>query len=345
MLRIGMVGLGNMGQGHFSRVQASGLGRVVAVADVEPDRRAGHAPVSGNIEMNKKVLDLTGIEQYADGAALIDRAEVDAVFICLPTSLHASMSIRALRRGLHVFCEKPIALTLDEADAMLAAAREADRRLLVGQVLRFWPEFQYLKDAIVTGRLGALRSVAFQRVGGVPRWSWHNWMRDPAQSGAALIDLHIHDVDVIQWLLGMPKRISVQGWNLGSTPDGIDFVDAGFDYGPDVTVRARGGWINLSSYGGFEAGYDAVFEHGWLRYGGVDGPALIEYNDKDAASVHPSIAGDAYANEVRFFLECLTTGRDPALVISPEDARNTLKLVLSEAEIIHGINKMVSPRA
>jgi predicted dehydrogenase len=334
MLRIGIVGLGNMGQGHFGRVQASGLGRVTAVADVEPDRLAGRAPVSGNIEANERMLDLTGIERYADGADLIDRAEVDAVFICLPTSLHASMTVRALRRGQHVFCEKPIALTLEEADSMIAAAQEANRRLLVGQVLRFWPEFQHLKDAIVTGRLGALRSLAFRRIGSVPLWSWHNWMRDPAQSGAGLLDLHIHDVDVVQWLLGMPKAIYGRGWNTDATPDGIDFADVGFEYGPNVTVRARGGWINLPSYTGFEAGYDALFEHGWLRYDGAANPSLVEYNATDPAPVYPQVAGDAYANEVRFFLECLTTGRDPAAVISPEDARATLQLVLMEADTI-----------
>jgi predicted dehydrogenase len=332
MIKVGVIGLGMMGQSHFLRVQASPLAQVVAVADADPHRLAGGAPVAGNIDLGRKALDLTGIARYADGADLIDQENVDVVFVCLPTPLHAPMSIRAARRGQHIFCEKPMARTLAQADAMIAAAQQAGVRLMVGQVLRFWPEYRYLKELVTNQKLGKLRSLSMSRLSSCPSWSWQGWILDAAQSGATIVDMHIHDVDAVSWVLGAPRAVSAQGWNQRCT-DGIDVIESVLDYGPETTVRVRGGWLDQPAFG-FEAAYDALFEGGLVRYNGRWERSLAVYRSGAAEPEYPDMSGDAYVNEVDFFFQCLQSGQDPAAVIAPEDARRSLELVLKLEESV-----------
>jgi predicted dehydrogenase len=333
-LRIGIIGLGFMGQSHFANCQATGLARVTAVADYEPARRAGQSPVAGNVTAAGAGLDMTGVEAFAEGSDLIERADVDAVYLCVPTACHADLAIQAARRGLHVFCEKPMAISLPEAAAMVSAAREAGVRLMVGHCLRFWPEFQYLATTVKSGRLGALRSLAISRLGSVPVWSWHDWMRDETQSGGGLLDLHIHDVDVVEWLLGAPQAISARGRNTGSSKAGIDWVEVSYDYGPGLSVQSRGGWLNLATYRSFEYTYDAQFDGGWVRCHSAWEPHVVEYPAEGGEALHPVLAGDAYLTEDTFFLRCLAEGIDPATVISPEDAYTSLAMALREVDSV-----------
>ena len=124
MIKVGVIGLGMMGQSHFLRLVDSPLATVTAVADRDPDRLQGAAPVAGNLDLGRDRLAMGDVARYSEGADLIAEADVEAVWICLPTPQHAPMSIRAAQRGLHVFCEKPMARTLEQADAMIAAAAE-----------------------------------------------------------------------------------------------------------------------------------------------------------------------------------------------------------------------------
>lgn len=334
MLDVGIIGLGFMGQAHFAHCRASGLAQVVAVADCDPDRRNGHAPVAGNLDAGARLLDLEGIARYESGADLIARADVDVVYICVPTAAHAALAVQAARCGRHVFCEKPMARTLEDSAAMIESAQAAGVRLMVGHCLRFWPEFQYLKEAISSRRLGALRSLAMFRFGSAPRWSWHGWMLDGTQSGGALLDLHIHDVDAICWLLGAPRGVTAFGWNTVSSGEAIDWVETGYDYGLDLPVRATGGWLGLPTYTGFEYGYEAHFAGGWIRCHSDWSSRVVEYPDDSVEPIRPPLEGDAYANEDRFFLRCLAEGSDPAAVISPQDARLSLALALREEQAI-----------
>ena len=331
-IKIGIAGMGFMGQSHFTNCLAlsreTGLYQIIAIADPEPLRRAGYAPVVGNIDAVTPHLDMTNVECYLDAADMIDRADLDVVYICLPTSMHASMSVRALRRGRHVFCEKPMALSLAEADQMVAAARETGACLLIGHVLRFWPEFKYLKDTAASGRLGALRSLSLTRLGAAPIWSWHNWMRDEQQSGGGLIDLQIHDIDVVHWVAGVPDAVSAHGWNT-STPGGIDWVDSSYHYGPGLSVHSHGGWQSYPSFKGFEVGYEAFFERGWIRFNPSAQHKLTEHAAGAAEPTYFESSGNAYANEDRFFLSCVAEGKDPGSVISPEDARTTVQIALA----------------
>lgn len=139
------------------------------------------------------------IDQWRDAVA---RSDVDAVAVCTPNTLHAEVAIAAARAGKHVLVEKPIACTLDDADAMIEAARTAAVVLMPAHNLRFAPPFAAARAAIVAGMIGEVRSFrAALGHGGPAAWSpGADWFFDPAEGGV-LLDLGIHLADGLRFLL------------------------------------------------------------------------------------------------------------------------------------------------
>src|SRR5206468_1418494 len=131
--------------------------------------------------------------------------EIDVVDICLPTPLHRRAAERAFAAGKHVFLEKPIALTAEDAAAILDAGAQSRRILMVGLVLRFWPEYVELQRRLASDELGRPLVVSTRRLSPAPDWS--EWIADPAQSGGVPVDLMIHDFDQLNWLLGKPRSV------------------------------------------------------------------------------------------------------------------------------------------
>jgi UDP-N-acetylglucosamine 3-dehydrogenase len=172
-LRVGVVGVGVMGSNH-ARVFAGLPGvTLVGIADPEPKQR-------------EFVAGALGCQAFPDIDGLLD-AGVDAVTIAAPTHLHRDIAIACINRGIHLLVEKPIASTVEEGRAIIAAARRAGVTLMVGHVERFNPAVQTIKDAI---RGEDILSIAITRVGPFP----------PRMSNVGVvIDLAVHDIDLIRW--------------------------------------------------------------------------------------------------------------------------------------------------
>src|SRR5436190_3886684 len=173
LLRVGVVGVGIMGQNH-ARVFADVPGvRLVGVAD--PDRK-----------QRNFVAGALGCAGYADVEGLLADG-VDAVTIAAPTHLHRDLALTCIARGVHVLVEKPIASSVEEGNAIIAAARRAGVTLMVGHVERFNPAVDAIKEAI---RREDILSIAITRVGPFP----------PRMSNVGVvIDLAVHDIDLIRW--------------------------------------------------------------------------------------------------------------------------------------------------
>ena len=157
-MKVALVGAGGMGKIHLSLLRSMDDVQVVAVVDVEGAARA-------NADDGKTML-------YRDIHEMLANEQVDIVDVCTPTYLHAECSIAAMERGIHVLCEKPMALTMGEAEAMVSAARSNGVLLMIAHVIRFWPEYQYLKKAYDEKTFGELLQVSFSRIGSRPRRSW-----------------------------------------------------------------------------------------------------------------------------------------------------------------------------
>jgi predicted dehydrogenase len=173
ILRVGVVGVGVMG-GNHARVFADLPGaRLIGVVDPDPKRR-------------ERVANAIGCRTFSTVDALIAEG-VDAVTIAAPTHLHQEIALHCIERGLHVLVEKPIASTVDEGRAIIAAARNAGVTLMVGHVERFNPTVEAIKEAI---REEDILSIAITRVGPFP----------PRMSNVGVvIDLAVHDIDLIRW--------------------------------------------------------------------------------------------------------------------------------------------------
>ncbi|MBV9266734.1 MAG: Gfo/Idh/MocA family oxidoreductase, partial [Acidobacteriaceae bacterium] len=205
-MNIGVAGLGFMGQTHLGIYsKLPGVNVVAAYTRTPGDRKASS---TGNLGRPQPAYDLSRVRKYYRWQELIDDSTIDAVDICLPTDQHAPVVMAALAAGKHVFCEKPMALNENECDRMIAARNDSGRTLMVGHVLRFFSEYEYLKEAARSNEHREILSATFIRSCGVPDWS--DWLIDENRSGGAILDLLIHDVDQILELFGMPERVTAK---------------------------------------------------------------------------------------------------------------------------------------
>lgn len=198
-IRVGVIGLG-MGAGHaeqFNRIPGSTL---AALADLDQAR----------LSATGKKLGVTA--QFADALKMMDSVPMDAVVVATPNKFHAPLTIAALERGLHVFCEKPMAMNLAEARAMKAAAVKARRRLMINFSYRFSPMSMALKKQVEGGVVGPIyfgRTV-WHRQRGMPGFG--GWFGNVKLAGGGpLIDLGVHRIDLALWLMGSPEPVSVSG--------------------------------------------------------------------------------------------------------------------------------------
>ena len=206
MLKIGLIGCGFMGSMHANCYQNINGAQVTAVADLRPEKA-------------EALASLSGAAIYADGKDLIANADVDAIDICLPTYLHAEYATLAMKKVKYVFVEKPVALTVEEGNALVAAAKETGANVQIGQVIRFWDEYVELAKILKDQRFGKVISANFRRLSPVPTWGWENWLLDAKRSGGAGQDLHIHDIDYVLSVFGEPQSFTSAKNTLGNTND------------------------------------------------------------------------------------------------------------------------------
>lgn len=185
-MRIGIIGAGAMGGTHAAAWAEVGA---PAVAFVAADQQ--HA---------RSLAERYGATVYPDLASLLPH--IDALDICTPTHLHHDMAMQAAAAGKHIICEKPLARSIAEGQEMIRACRQAGVKLLVGHVVRFFPEYVRAKQAIEAGEVGRVAVIRLRRNVFRPRKASDNWFIDFEKSGGMILDLMIHDFDCARWLAG-----------------------------------------------------------------------------------------------------------------------------------------------
>ncbi len=330
MVRVGIAGIGFMGKTHFGAYKQVEGAQVAAIFTRDRKKLEGDwTNVRGNFGGSGGVEDLSGVKRYDDLDALLADPDIDLLDVCLPSSMHREVGIRAMEAGKHVLVEKPIALNVADADAMIAAADRTGRLLMVAQVLRFWPEFAAVKDILDGGQYGALRGAHFKRVISRPDWSGDDWFSDPEKTGGAVVDLHIHDTDFILYLLGKPAAV----WSTGTLSDRgqVDYLVTEYQYpGKNVCVTAQSGAVAMKGLE-FEHGYDVYFEHAMLRHNSSHTPTIEVYTADGAKHAHTPRIADAFVAQLRSAVDGVTSGVLPD-VIAAHSARNSLEVVLAEKE-------------
>jgi predicted dehydrogenase len=334
MVKVGVLGIGFMGQMHFNAYRGYKKARVVALSDLDPKKLAGDwSSISGNIEDERAAaVDMTGLHLHADPADLFADPAVDVVDITLPTFLHAKYAVAALKAGKHVVCEKPMAVTLAQCDRMIAAAKAARRQLLIAHCIRFWPEHLTLKKIIDSKEYGKVLSARFWRISATPTWSWDNWLMDEKRSGGAVTDLHIHDSDYVNYVFGLPKAVRSVGVVGAVSKSAVDSVATQYIYnkGPEVTAQAN--WIAAPGFG-FTHGFCVCLEKATVEHDAKSGVPLTVHT-ADGKSLKPRVPkNDGYVAELRHFVDCVQAGKASS-VVTAQDARDALTVTLAETKAV-----------
>ncbi len=331
-----------MGRQYFNHLRNHPRAQVVAVCDQDAARRSGDwADRVGNINVRDgRRVDMKGINVSADWDAVTADEQVDVVAVTLPTPLHADVAVRALEAGKHVMCEKPMALTLEECDRMIQAAETNGRTLMVGQCVRFWPQYELIKQMADEGRIGAVRWATLRRLA-CPPPSFNNWMMDASQSGGALIDLHVHDTDFAHHLLGMPATLTARGSRGPS--GGIDHVVATYSYADGRYALLEGGWSFTMPWP-FEMAITVVGETGTLDFSLIRGPEVLLYGGNEEPEKLAAADGNGWTRELDYLIDCLRVGR-PVERCLPTSSRTSIGLALLERRSIEtGAPVQVPPR-
>ncbi len=322
-MKIGIIGLGFMGSTHLNACLRIPEVKLVAVADPKPRRLSGDlSDIQGNIGGPGARHDFSKLHACLTPEEVIADPNVEAVDVCLPTQLHLPVALAALRAGKHVLVEKPMALTGEECDQMIAAAEKAARVLMVAQVVRFWPDYAAARKLLRTGNLGPVRSAIFHRKCAAPAWG--KWLQDAKKSGGGVFDLLIHDADFCQQLFGPPVAVSAVGFE--AMERGIDWVEARLEYAHGAPVVISGGWHHPRAYP-FSMDFTIVAEGGTLDYHSAF--RRLSLYRADGSEEQPKLAEtDAYADEIRYFVECAKAGRQPA-DCSPRDSAAAVRTMLA----------------
>jgi UDP-N-acetylglucosamine 3-dehydrogenase len=315
-MKVGVVGAGFIGAIHLSAYANMPEVEVVGVADGLPEIAARGAAV-------------VGARAYSSYEDLVSAEEVEVVDVCLPTTYHRELALKAARDGKHVILEKPIARNLEDAGAILEAFDGNSKRLFVGHVLRFFPECMKIKQMIDAGELGTV---------GVARTSrrspfltgWNDWYADWRMSGGVLVDLVIHDFDFLRWSLGEVERVYAKGV-MGREYNRLDYAL--------VTLRLESGAIaHIEGQWGYPGPFNYSIEVAGSR-------ALVAIDSTDPPQVHllggttgPGDSPDVvtgkspFQTELEHFIRCIATGEEP--VVDARDAYEALRIGIAAIESV-----------
>lgn len=341
MVSIGIIGLGFMGMTHFRGIKAVRGGRVAALCTRDPKKLAGDwRGIRGNFGAPGGIEDLSGIRTYEDIGDLLADPGIDLVDICLPTSQHCEAAIRAMRAGKHVLVEKPIALSLRDADRMVRVSHETGRLLLVAHVLPFFPEFACLKKIVVSGEYGQVLGAHFKRIISRPNWSAS--VANMAHSGGPGVDLHIHDTHFVSLLFGKPDRVTSHGRLVEEKY--VEYISTHYGYAdrPGLCVTCASGAISQRGRA-FAHGFEVYLEQATLVYefSTLAGqPSLtmpLTVLTPDGKAETPAL-GDAdpvvaFAHEVQAAVDSVNRGQ-AAPELSGQCAADALRLCFKEVESV-----------
>ncbi len=332
MANVGVIGLGFMGLTHIRAYQQIPQARVVAICDAVRLPSDGNlSSIAGNISTTDNIqFDMSVVKGYRDYHELLANPEVQLVDICLPTPLHAQVSIAALKAGKHVICEKPLARDLATCKTIVDAARQARGFFMPAMCLRFWPEWVWVRHAIAANRYGRVLAAHFRRLSGPPGWSQSTYLKGD-ESGGALLDMHIHDADFVQFCFGRPKRVFSTGLSLLS--GAIDHVVTQYEVSGGSCVSAEGSWLMSPGFG-FNMSYTVLFERATVDYDSGRGAEVLKlFVSGEDPRVIRCEGGDGYVGELRHMIESVQSSKAPSIV-TVEDGMSAVEICEAEERSI-----------
>jgi predicted dehydrogenase len=323
-LHFGLIGCGRIAPRHAQSLQQIPTVRLAAVADLQPSR-AAHLGSEYHADA------------YTDYHALLARPDIDAVCVCVPSGLHAQVTLDALAAGKHVLVEKPIALTLADADRMIAVAQARGRKLGVVLQNRYNHPMQALREVIDSGKLGRLHlgnaCVRWYRPQSYYEDGWHGtWAMD----GGALMNQSIHHIDALQWFMGSAQSVYAYAATRAHRMEAEDVGVAVVRFANGALATIEGSTLTWPQ--NLEGSVAVFGDHGSVKIGGtalnrielwkVAGELEQEAELLTSQRVDPpSVYGYSHREVLRDFAQAILTDSDPGTT-GPE-ARKSLAIVLA----------------
>ena len=323
IVKVCMIGAGRVGKLHsgtLSRYIPGG--EVVALVDTQED-----------------ILDETGDEfaieaRFTSLEKALEKSKFDAVVITTPTFTHKSLAVMAAKEGKHIFLEKPMAMDLEECDAIIETCQKGGAHLQLGFMRHFDPDFSLAYERIQAGEIGEPMLVKSLTHGpGLPP----PWARDLKTSNGNLAEVNSHDLDATRWLMNSnPERIYLEVANFKGPERGVD-TDNFYDNMVASLKFESGGLGSISGVCPCDYGYDARMEivgkKGIMIIGGLENNALTVGIDRDTGLVTPIFRRwpdrfkMAYINEIEHFIQSIQSDTEP--IVSGEDGRWAVAGVLA----------------
>ncbi|MGC4191421.1 MAG: Gfo/Idh/MocA family oxidoreductase [Thermomicrobiales bacterium] len=302
-VRFAVVGTGGMGGHHARNLAAMPDVDLTWLVDIDlPRAQALAAEIGGTPTASME-------EAFA-------AENVDAVLIALPTFLHKDATVLAAQHGKHVFCEKPIARTVEDGEAMVAACDAAGVTFMVGHVVRFFPEYERMKEILDKGNLGRIATIRASRTN-PPVMERSPWFADIEKNGGVVLDLMIHEIDTLRWLFGDVERVFAHGLSFLPVHEKRDYTMASIRFRSGAIAHVEASWAH-STHRTF---IEVAGQYGLATYGSEDAATLIveptvgiDWNAPEGIKVparqylRPGVVAP-HLKEVQHFVSCLKTGQ------------------------------------
>jgi predicted dehydrogenase len=316
MLQIALVGASTMGGQHAANFNQIDGCRLAKVYDTRPENAEALADEYGA----EAVEDVE--EVYAD--------DIDIVAITCPTPFHVEYCTAAAEASKHIFCEKPLARTLEQGRQILDAVSEAGVKTMVGHVVRFFPEYRQARERVKSGDLGDIGMVRVSRINSMPAGAG-GWFSDYELSGGVTLDMSIHDLDWLLWTFGPVESVCSRG--LYKQMPTMDYALTQIRFQSGAIGHCEGSWADL---GAFRTSFEVAGSNGLVRHDSTENVTLTvqkRTQQEGLADVQVPSAPSAcspYLVQDRSFIEAILNDEDPP--VSVEDAYEALQLALAACE-------------
>jgi predicted dehydrogenase len=327
-IKVGMVGTGGIAEFHARGYRRAREVELVACCDLNEARVKQFAQDQGFRRF------------YTDYREMFDSEELDAISVCTPNYFHKEPTIEALKRDIHVLCEKPIGMNSKEAKAMVEASWKSKALLTVGQHFRFDPANQALKKMIDAGDLGEIyfaRSWSVRRVG-IPGWGVFHVKEK--SSGGPLIDIGVHALDLTLWLMGFPQIEAVTGQTYrkfgdkpeqthtwGGTIDPTTFSVE--DFACAMARMSNGATLLIESSWASNIEKESFTQQILGDKGGATAYPHAAYTVRNGVHQNICLAElpevEAHEEQVIWFMDCIRGEKE--VVVRPEQTFQTMQLI------------------
>jgi UDP-N-acetylglucosamine 3-dehydrogenase len=322
MIRVAVIGAGNMGKNHVRTYSEMGGVGLAAIADPSAESKA--------------LAEKHGCKHYSDYKNMLDSEKPDAVSVCVPTSMHYQVAKDVIARGVNLLIEKPITRDVKEAEEIVRLAKEKGVKLAVGHIERFNPAVRKLKEIIGKGKLGDVTSITARRVGLFP---------PQIKDADVVIDLAVHDIDVFNFLLGRkPDRVLCEaGRAIISKRE--DYADIFMKYGSangfiqvnwitpvkirQLNVTGTKGYAELNYITQELVIYESNYEKKYADFGDF----VLKFGEPKKTVVDVQ-KGEPLRSELEHFISCVQNNKQPE--VDGNAGLDALRIALEADSMGHG---------